>query len=52
MEVYPMGMPWDDEEFFEENFETIVVGDVVLDTLMCGVFDVVNILKNLRVLDQ
>ena len=52
MEVDPMGMPWDDEEFFEENFETIVVGGMVFGTLMCGVFDVLNILNNLRILNQ
>ena len=37
---------------FEEDFETLVVGGMVFGTLMCGVFDVLDILKNLRVSDQ
>ena len=48
MEVEPMGVPW----YVEEDFETLVVGGMVFGTLMCGVFDVLNIFKNLRVLDQ
>ena len=48
MEVDPMEFPW----YVEEDFETFVVGGMVFGTLMCGVFDVLNILKNLRVLDQ
>ena len=47
-----MEVPWYVEEDFEEYFETLVVGGMVFGTLMCGVFDVLNILKNLRVLDQ
>ena len=38
--------------YVEEDFETLVVGGMVFGTLMCGVFDVLDILKNLRVLDQ
>ena len=52
MEVEPMEFPWYVEEEFEEDFETLVVGGMVFSTFMCGVFDVLNILKNLRVLDQ
>ena len=37
---------------FEEYFETLIVGGMVFRTLMCGVFDVLDILKNLRVLNQ
>ena len=48
MEVEPMDMTW----YVEEDFETLVVGVMVFDTLMCGVFDVLDILNNLRVLDQ
>ena len=48
MEVDPMEVPW----YVEEDFETLVVGGMVFDTLMCGVFDVLEILKNSRVLDQ
>ena len=48
MEVDPMCIPW----YVEEDFETLVVGGMVFGTLMCGVFDILNILKNLRVLDQ
>ena len=36
----------------EEDFETLLVGGMVFGTLMCGVFDVLDILKNLRVLYQ
>ena len=36
----------------KEDFETLVVGGMVFGTLMCGVFDVLDILNNLRVLDQ
>ena len=36
----------------KKTFETLVVGGMVFGTLMCGVFDVLEILKNLRVLDQ
>ena len=47
-----MYVPWYVEEYFEEYFETLVVGGMVVGTLMCGVFDVLDILKNLRVLDK
>ena len=43
-----MDMPW----YVEEYFETLVVGGMVFDTLMCGVLDVLDILNNLRVLEQ
>ena len=46
--IEPMDMTW----YVEEYFETLVVGGMVFGTLMCGVFDVLNILKNLRVLYQ
>ena len=36
--------------YVEEDFETLVVGGMVFGTFMCGVFDVLNILNNLRVL--
>ena len=52
MEVDPTYVPWYVEEYFEEDFETLIVGGMVFGTLMCGVFDVLDILKNLRVLDQ
>ena len=52
MEVEPTYMPWYVEDNFEEDFETLVVGGMVFGTLMCGFFDFLNILKNLRVLDQ
>ena len=48
MEVDTMGVPW----YVEEYFETLVFGGMVFGTLMCGVFDVLDILKNLRVLYQ
>ena len=48
MEVEPTYMPW----YIEEDFETLVVGGMVFGTLMCEVFDVLDILKNLRLLDQ
>ena len=35
----------------KEDFETLVVGGMVFGTLMCVVFDVLNKLKILRVLD-
>ena len=38
--------------YVEEYFETLVFGGMVFGTLMCGVFDILNILKNLRVLYQ
>ena len=47
MEVDPMEVPL----YVEEDFETLVVGGMVFGTLMCGVFDVLDILKNLRVLE-
>ena len=47
-----MEVPWYVEEYFEDDFETLVVSVMVFGTLMCGVFDVLNILKNLKVLDQ
>ena len=47
-----MEVPGYVEEHFEEDFVTLVVGGMVFGTLMCVVFDVLNILKNLRVLDQ
>ena len=47
-----MDVPLYVEEYFEEDFETLVVGGMVFGTLMCGVFDVLDILKNLRELDQ
>ena len=46
IEVEPMDMPW----YVEEDFETLVVGDVGFDTLKCGVFDILKKLKILRVL--
>ena len=52
MEVEPTYVPWYVEEYFEKYFETLVVSGMVFGTLMCGVFDVLDILKNLRVLDQ
>ena len=48
MEVEPMDVPW----YVEEDFETLVVGGMFFCTLICGVFDVLDILNNLRVLDQ
>ena len=48
MEVEPTYVPW----YVEEYFETLVVSGMVFGTLMCGVFDVLDILKNWRVLDQ
>ena len=48
MEVYPTYVPW----YVEEYFETLVVGGMVFGTLMCGVFEILDILNNLRVLDQ
>ena len=36
----------------KEDFETLVVGGIVFGTLMCGVFDVLNKLTILRVLDH
>ena len=48
MEVEPMDVPW----YVEEYFETLVVGGMVFDTLMCGVFYFLYKLKNLKVLDQ
>ena len=38
--------------YVEEDFETLVVGGMAFSTLMCGVFDILDILKHLRVLDQ
>ena len=52
MEVEATYIPWYFEECFEEDVETLVVGGMVFDTLMCGVFDVLDILNNLMVLDQ
>ena len=52
MEVYPKYVPWYVEEYFKEDFETLVVGGMVFCTLMCGVFDILNKLKILRVLDH
>ena len=40
------------QQYVDEEFETLVVGGMVFGTLMCGVFDVLKILKNLRVLYQ
>ena len=48
MEVEPMDGSW----YVKEHFEILVVGGMVFGTLMCGVFDIPNILKNLRVLYQ
>ena len=48
MEVEPTYVPW----YVEEYFETLVVSGMVFGTLKCGVFDVLDILKNLRILDQ
>ena len=50
MEVYSMDLPWDAEEDVEEYFETLVLHGMVFGTHMCGVFDVMDILNNLRVL--
>ena len=47
-----MEVPWYVEEYFEDDFETLVVSVMVFGTLMCGVFDVLNTLKNLRILYQ
>ena len=47
-DVEPTYVPW----YIEEYFETLVVSGMVFGILMCGVFDVLDILKNLRVLDQ
>ena len=52
MEVDPTYVRWYVEEYFEEDFETLAVGGMVFATLMCGVFGVLDILKNLGVLDQ
>ena len=52
MEVEPMDFPWYVEDDFKEYFETLVVGVMVFGTLMCRVFDILNILNNLRVLYQ
>ena len=52
MEVEPTYVPWYVEEYFEKDFETLVVSGMVFGTLMCGVFDVLDILKNLSILDQ
>ena len=38
--------------YVKEYFETLVVGGMVFGSFMCGVFDILGILKNLRVLDQ
>ena len=48
MEVELMDMPW----YVEEDFETLVVGGMVFCILMCGVFDILNKLNILRVLDH
>ena len=48
MEVDPTYVPW----YVEEYFETFVVSGMVFGTLKCGVFDVLDILNNLRVLEQ
>ena len=48
MDVNHMEVPC----YIEEYFKTPVVGGMVFDTLMCGVFGVLDIVKNLRVLDQ
>ena len=52
MEVDPMDMTWYVEDNFKEYFETLVVCGMVFGTLMCGVFDILDILKNLSVLYQ
>ena len=52
MEVEPMDMTWYVEDNFKEYFETLVVCGMVFGTLMCGVFDILKILNNLRVLDK
>ena len=38
--------------YVEEDFETLVVGGMVFGTLMCAVFDVLNKLNILRLLDH
>ena len=48
IEVDPMDMHW----YVKEDFETLVDGGMVFGTLMCGFFDVMNILNKLRVLYQ
>ena len=48
MEVETMEVPW----YVEEYFENLVVCGMVFGTLMCEVFGILNMLKNLRVLDQ
>ena len=52
MEVDPTYVPWYVEEYFEKDFETLVVGGMVFCTLMCGVFDILKKLNILRVLDN
>ena len=52
MEVDPTYVAWYVEEYFEEDFETLIAGGMVFGTLMCGVFDVLFKLNNLRVLNQ
>ena len=48
MVVEPTDMP----SYLEDDFETLVVSGMNFGTLMCGAFDVLDILKNLMVLDQ
>ena len=48
MDGNPMEVPC----YIEEYFKTPVVGGMVFDTLMCGDFNVLHILNNLRILDQ
>ena len=38
--------------YVEEDFETLIVGSMVFEILMCGVFDILNKLNILRVLDN
>ena len=48
MEVEPMDVPW----YVEGDSKTLVVGGMVFGNLMCVVFEVLDILKNLKLLDQ
>ena len=48
MVLEPMDVPWYVEEYFEEDFETLVVGGMVFGTLIYGVFDFLDILYNFK----
>ena len=38
MEVEPTYVPWYVEEYFEKDFETLVVSGMVFGTLMCALW--------------